>query len=96
MQQTRDFVRAHLSRALSSAGPEDRLAAAWTAACGRAMAGHGAIDSYDPATATVHIRVTDTVWLNQMSALRATLSRDLASLSGLPVRDLHFRLEKKP
>lgn len=95
MQPARDYIRTHLARSLSSASPEDRLAAAWTAACGRAMAGRGSIASYDPATAAVRILVADPVWLQQMTALRSQLTRDLASLSGLQVRDIRFDLQKK-
>lgn len=95
MQPARDYVRTHLARSLSAASPEDRLAAAWTAACGRAMAGRGSVASYDADTATVRIVVSDPLWLQQMTALRSTLARDLASLSGLPVTELRFELEKK-
>jgi len=95
MQPARDYIRTHLARSLSSASPEDRLAAAWTAAAGRAMAARGTIAAYDPATATVRIRVADSAWLEPLNALRGKLIRDLASLSGLPVRDLLFDLDKK-
>lgn len=94
MQAARDYIRTHLARSLSTASPEDRLAAAWTAACGRAMAGHGSIVAYDPATSSVRIRVADPTWFQQMTALRSTLIRDLARISGLPVSDVHFELEK--
>ncbi|HXE07963.1 MAG TPA: DciA family protein [Acidobacteriaceae bacterium] len=95
MQPARDFIRTHLARSLSTASPEARLEAAWTAAAGRAMAARGSIAGYDAATATVRIRVADSVWLEPLTALRARLTRDLASLSGLPVRDIHLELEKK-
>lgn len=94
MDQLRDYIRNHLARSLSAASPEDRLAAAWTAAAGRAMALRSSVASYDPASGNVRIRVADQVWLQQMTTLRATLTRDLARISGLPVRDLHFELEK--
>ncbi|HEY5056623.1 MAG TPA: DciA family protein [Acidobacteriaceae bacterium] len=92
MDALRDYIRTHLARSLSD--PDARLAAAWTVACGRAMAGRGSIAAYDSATATVRILVADSVWLQQMTSLRSTLTRDLARISGLPVRDLHFELEK--
>ncbi|HEY2859669.1 MAG TPA: DciA family protein [Terracidiphilus sp.] len=96
MQAARDYLRAHLARSLSSAAPEARLAAAWTVACGRAMAGHGSIAAYDAATATVRIHVTGPAWLQHMTDLRSSLARDLARIAGLPVADLHFELNKKP
>ena len=95
METLRDYIRTHLARSLSTARPEDRLAAAWTVACGRAMAGHGTIAAYDAATATVRIQVSDPAWLQHMTDLRSTLARDLARISGLPVTTLHFELEKK-
>lgn len=91
----RDFVRRNLARSLATSQDEARLAAAWTAACGRAMAAHASISSYDPATATVRILVSDSAWLEPLTALRSKLTRDLASLSGLPVRDLRFEPQKK-
>ena len=96
MEAMRDFVRAHLARSLSAATPEARLEAAWTAAAGRAMAARGSIVGYDPATATIRILVSDSAWLEPLTALRAKLIRDLATLSGLPVSNLRFEPQKKP
>ena len=95
MQPARDYIRTHLARSLSAASPEARLEAAWTAAAGRAMAARGSIVAYDLATATVRIRVADAAWLEPLTALRAKLIRDLATLSGLPVRNLYLELDKK-
>ncbi|HWG16927.1 MAG TPA: DciA family protein [Acidobacteriaceae bacterium] len=94
MQPARDFIHAHLARSLSTASPEARLEAAWTAAAGRALAARASIVAYD--SATVRIRVADPAWLEPLTALRSKLTRDLASLSGLPVRDISFDLQKKP
>jgi hypothetical protein len=94
LEPVRNYIRTHLARSLSSATPEDRLAAAWTVAAGRAMAGRALIAAYDPGTASVRIRVADSVWLQQMTALRATLIRDLTRFSGVPVTNIHFELER--
>jgi hypothetical protein len=94
MDAMRDILRSSLAHSLSAARPEDRLAAAWTVACGRAMAGHGSILAYD--SSVVRIQVADPTWLQQMIDLRSTLARDLARISGLPVTSLHFELEKQP
>ena len=93
MDAMRNYIRTHLARSLSAARPEDRLAAAWTVACGRAMAGHGSIIGYE--SGIVRILVADPMWLRQMTDLRSTLARDLARISGLPVTDLRFELEKR-
>ena len=89
----RDILRTSLAQSLSAAHPEDRLAAAWTVACGRAMANRGTIIGYD--SGVVRIQVADPTWLQQMTDLRSTLARDLARISGLPVTSLHFEQEKK-
>lgn len=60
------------------------------------MAARASIAGYDPATATIRIRVADPIWLEPLTALRAKLTRDLASLSGLPVHRLDFELDRKP
>ena len=96
MDALRDYIRTHLARSLSAATPEARLEAAWTAAAGRAMAAHASITGYDSTTATVRILVRDSAWLEPLTALRSKLTRDLAALSGLPVRDLHFELDRRP
>lgn len=94
MQPARDYIRTHLARSLASAAPEARLEAAWTAAAGRAMAARGEIVGYDSTAATVRIRVADPAWLEPLTALRAKLIRDLASLSGLPVSNVVFEIDK--
>jgi hypothetical protein len=96
MDALRDILRTSLAQSLSAARPEDRLAAAWTVACGRAMAGRGSIVAYDSASGVVRIQVADPTWLQHMIDLRSTLARDLARISGLPVTSLHFELEKRP
>jgi len=95
MEAMRDFVRRNLARSLATSQDEARLEAAWTAAAGRAMASHASITGYDSTTATVRILVSDSAWLEPLTALRSKLTRDLATLSGLPVRTLHFELNKK-
>lgn len=92
METLRDYIRTHLARSLSD--PEARLAAAWTVAAGRAMASRSSFAGYDPARRTVRIAVADPVWLEPLTALRSKLIRDLASLSGLPIAEIRFELEK--
>jgi len=94
MDAMRDILRTSLARSLAAARPEDRLAAAWTVACGRAMAGHGSVIGYE--SGLVRIQVSDPAWLQHMIDLRSTLALDLARISGLPVTDLRLELEKHP
>ena len=95
LEPLRNYVRTHLARSLASATAEARLEAAWIAAAGRAMAARGEIIAYDSTTASVRIRVADAMWLEPLIALRSKLTWDLAELSGLPVADLRFELQKR-
>jgi hypothetical protein len=93
MEAMRDVLRGTLAESLRGIGEEDRLAAAWTVACGCAMAGHGRVVSYD--AGVVRIEVADAVWLRQMISLGSVLERELARIAGLPVKGIEFELEKK-
>lgn len=88
MEAMRDVLRASLSRSLSAVPEDDRLAAAWTVACGRAMAEHSVITGYK--AGVVQIEVSDNIWLSQMLALRGPLERELAKVSGLRVVAIEF------
>jgi hypothetical protein len=70
----------------------DRLAAAWTVACGCAMADHGQVAGYE--SGVVRIEVSDPVWQRQMISLRSTLAREMARIAGLPVTAIEFGPER--
>jgi len=89
----RDVLRDALGQSLRGASEEDRLAAAWTVACGSAMAGRGRVAAYE--TGVLRIEVADAVWLSQMRSLSGALRSEMAKISGLPVRAIEFGLEKK-
>ncbi|MGA1983039.1 MAG: DciA family protein [Acidobacteriaceae bacterium] len=93
MEAMRDVLRGALAESLRGIGEEDRLAAAWTVACGSAMAEHGRVVSY--AAGVVRIEVADAVWLRQMISLRSVLERDLRKIAGVPVTGIEFELEKR-
>lgn len=93
MEAMRDVLRGALGQSLRGAGEEDRLAAAWTVACGSAMAGRGRVATYE--AGVVRIEVADAVWLNQMRTLGGVLRSELAKISGLKVTAIEFGLEKK-
>jgi hypothetical protein len=92
MEAMRELLRGSLRSSLGGMREEDRLAAAWTVACGRAMAEHGAVVGY--AAGVVRVEVTDAVWMRQMISLGGVLERELARISGLPVAAIHFELKK--
>ena len=92
MEAMRDLLRGKLRVSLRGIREEDRLAAAWTVACGRAMAEHGAVVGYE--AGVVRIEVADAVWMRQMISLGGVLEREMARIAGLPVSAIHFELKK--
>ena len=92
MQAMRDLLRGSLARTLEGVHEEDRLAAAWTVACGRAMAERGTVVGYE--AGVVRIEVSDAVWLRQMNALRNTLERELGRIAGVKVQSIDFQLKR--
>jgi len=92
MEGMRELLRGSLARSLAGVREEDRLAAAWTVACGRAMAERGVITGY--ADGVVRIEVEEAVWLRQMESLRGTLQRELARISGVKVQGIEFKLKR--
>lgn len=77
---------------MSAMRDEDRLAAAWPVACGKAMAEHGEI--MELSDGVLRIAVTDAAWLGQMRATRAVLEREMARISGVALGGIHFELRK--
>jgi len=92
MEGMRELLRGSLARSLAGAREEDRLAAAWTVACGRALAERGAVTEY--VNGILRIEVADSVWLRQMESLRGTLERDMSRISGVKVERIEFKLER--
>jgi hypothetical protein len=92
MEAIRSLLRDKLKTSLRGIREEDRLAAAWTVACGRAMAEHGSVVGYE--AGVVRIAVTDTVWMQQMISLVGVLEREVARIAGVPVTAIHFELKK--
>ena len=86
------LLRGNLRRSLRGIREEDRLAAAWTVACGRAMAEHGAVIGYE--AGVVRVEVADAVWMRQMIALGGVLRREMAHIAGVKVAAIHFELTK--
>ena len=92
MEAMRELLRGSLRSSLGGMREEDRLAAAWTVACGPAMAEHGAVVGYE--AGVVRVEVAGAVWMRQMISLGGVLERELARISGLPVAAIHFELKK--
>ena len=88
LEGMRTLLRGSLKRSLGAMGEEDRLAAAWTVVCGRALSERGSIVGY--ADGVVQVEVVDAVWLHQMSGMRKQLTGELGSIANVPVREIRF------
>lgn len=93
LEGMRDVLRGSLSRSLQAMGAPDRLSAAWTVICGRALAGRGSVTGYS--RGVVQIDVVDSVWVSQMSSMRGSLAAQLADASGLPVETIEFTVQRR-
>jgi hypothetical protein len=91
LEGMRDLLKGSLGRSLEGLREEDRLAAAWPVACGKALAGRGVIVGYTDGV--VRVRVEDGAWLQQLMSMRRQLAREMARIAGVRVSEIHF--EKK-
>lgn len=92
MQGMRDMLRSTLARSLRTLTDADRLASAWPVACGRVMAEHGELVSFEEGQ--LRIEVSDAAWLRQMLSMRGQLQHELARIAGVAVTGIHFELKR--
>jgi Dna[CI] antecedent, DciA len=92
MEGMRDLLKGALAQSLAGLSEVDRLAAAWTVACGRAMAEHGTVVGY--AEDVVRIEVVDAAWLRQLMSMRGQLAREMARIAGVKVSEIHFESKR--
>jgi hypothetical protein len=88
----RDLLKATLGESLGALPAEDKLAAAWPVACGKAMAGRGTVMGY--AEGVVRVQVEDGAWLRQLTSMRWQLAREMARIAGVPVSEIHFEMKR--
>jgi len=70
---------------------EDRLAAAWPVACGKALAERGSVVGF--AAGVVHIEVADGAWLRQLMSMQTQLAGEVARIAGVKVAGIHFEVK---
>lgn len=92
MEGMRDLLRGSLGRSLQAMQPEDKLAAAWPVACGKAMAERGAVVGYEDGVVT--IQVQDGAWLRQMMSMQGQLAGQMARIAGIKVSRIHFTVKR--
>ena len=91
LEGMRDLLKGSLGRSLGALSEEDRLAAAWPVACGKAMAEHGMVVGYEDGV--VRVQVGEGIWLRQLISMRGQLAGEMARIAGVRVTEIHF--EKK-
>ena len=94
MQPMRDVLRGSLARSLRELSDEDRLAAAWSVACGSSLASHGTIVRLDP-EGTLHVDVDSAVWVKQFLQMRSALCNDVSRIAGVRLQEIHFHEKGK-
>lgn len=92
MEGMRDLLRGSLGRSLKAMRPEDKLAAAWPVACGKAMAERGEIVGY--VDGEVWIEVEDGMWLRQMMSMQGQLAGQMGRIAGVKVSRIHFKVKR--
>jgi predicted nucleic acid-binding Zn ribbon protein len=88
LEGMRDMLRGSLGKSLQGLHEEDRLAAAWPVACGKAMAGRGRVVGFE--NGVVRIDVDDGAWLRQLISMRRQLAGELSRISGVTLSEIHF------
>jgi predicted nucleic acid-binding Zn ribbon protein len=88
LEGMRDMLRGSLGKSLQGLQEEDRLAAAWPVACGKAMAERGRVVGFE--NGVVRIAVDDGAWLRQLISMRRQLAGELSRISGVTVSEIHF------
>jgi hypothetical protein len=92
LEGMRDLLKGSLGRSLGALRDEDKLAAAWPVACGKAMSERGTVVGY--ADGVVRIRVDDVVWLRQLMSMRGQLVGEVARIAGVRVSEIHFEMKR--
>lgn len=92
MEDMRTLLRGTLGRSLQAMRPEDKLAAAWPVACGKAMAERGTVVGY--VDGEVLIEVQEGAWLRQMMSMQGQLAGQMGRIAGVKVSRIHFKVKR--
>ncbi|MBN9616213.1 MAG: hypothetical protein BGO25_12220 [Acidobacteriales bacterium 59-55] len=93
MEGMRSLLRNSMARSLHALPPEDKLAAAWPVACGKAMAERGAVVGYQEGE--VWLEVQEGAWLKQMMSMQGQLAGQMSRIAGVTVSRIHFKVKRK-
>lgn len=92
LEGMRDLLKGSLEESLSSLRDEDRLAAAWPVACGKAMAERGVVAGYE--NGVVRVQVKSREWQRQLTSMRGQLAAEMARIAGVRVSEIHFEMKR--
>jgi hypothetical protein len=92
LEGMRDLVRGSMGQSLRALTEEDKLAAAWPVACGKAMAERGVVVGY--VDGVMLLQVADDVWMRQMMSMRTQLAGEMARIAGVKVSEIHFEMKR--
>ncbi len=92
LEGMRDLLKGSLGESLSSLRDEDRLAAAWPVACGKAMAERGVVVGYE--SGVVRVQVKSREWQRQLMSMRGQLAAEMARIAGVRVSEIHFEMKR--
>jgi hypothetical protein len=92
MESMREMLRRELGRSLKALPELDRLRAAWTVACGKAMAEKGQVVSFSGGI--LKVEADDSVWLGQMLSMRGVLQSEMARIAEVKLSGIHFSLRR--
>lgn len=86
----RALLRGSLGRSLRTFEAEDKLTAAWTVACGSALARRGTILGFEDGV--LRVEVAEAVWMRQWMGMRSQLAAEVGRIAGVTVRAIDFEL----
>lgn len=93
MDRIRDLLKVSLGQSLSSLREEDKVAASWPLACGKALAERGTIVGYE--RGIVRVQVEDRMWLRQLMSMREHIVGEMTRIAGVDVSDIHFEMKRQ-
>ena len=92
MDGLRKILRETVGRSLHGLRDEDRIAVAWTLACGRALADRSEVAGFRDGV--VRVLVADAAWLRQFESMRVHLIEELTRIAKVKVDGIHFEVRK--
>ena len=92
MEAMRTLLRDSLAQSLRKFREEDRIACAWTIACGRALAERSSIVEFE--SGVIRVEVADTSWLRQFISMQAQLQSEISRIAEVKVEGIHFELKR--